>query len=94
MRVHIHLAAHSPLSCCCPLGPGTTNRLDDFKSYIEARLGKPSHLLNGDRLRQFLEHNKRVSGFLCLISSLSQFSMVSAACLSPCQIQWLLVLPA
>ncbi len=48
-------------SLACPPGPGTTaNRMDDFKSYIEARLGKPSHLLNGDRLRQFLEHNKRV----------------------------------
>lgn len=35
--------------------------MDDFKSYIEARLGKPSHLLNGDKLRQFLEHNKKVS---------------------------------
>lgn len=44
----------------------TTQRLDDFKSYIEARLGKPSHLLNGDRLRQFLEHNKQVLRFWCI----------------------------
>lgn len=34
--------------------------MDDFKAYIEARLGKPSHLLEGDKLRQFLENNKRV----------------------------------
>mmetsp|Transcript_4241 Transcript_4241/g.7013 ORF Transcript_4241/g.7013 Transcript_4241/m.7013 type:complete len:624 (-) Transcript_4241:564-2435(-) len=44
----------------------TTNRMDDFKRYIEARLGKPSHLLNGDKLRQFLEHNKRVLRFWCI----------------------------
>lgn len=36
--------------------------MDDFKGYIEARLGKPSHLIDGDRLRQFLENNRRVSG--------------------------------
>jgi EF-hand domain-containing protein 1 len=34
--------------------------MDDFKSYIEARLGKPSHLLDADRLRQFLENNRKV----------------------------------
>mmetsp|Transcript_2187 Transcript_2187/g.5552 ORF Transcript_2187/g.5552 Transcript_2187/m.5552 type:complete len:646 (+) Transcript_2187:132-2069(+) len=46
---------------------GTTNqRLDDFKGYIEARLGKPSHLLEGDKLRQFLENNKRVLRFWCV----------------------------
>uniref|UniRef100_A0A7S0S6H3 EF-hand domain-containing protein n=1 Tax=Chlamydomonas leiostraca TaxID=1034604 RepID=A0A7S0S6H3_9CHLO len=50
-----------------PKGVGTTTqRMDDFKSYIEARLGKPSHLLDGDRLRQFLENNKRVLRFWCI----------------------------
>ena len=45
---------------------GTTNqRMDDFKGYTEARLGKPSHLLEGDKLRQFLENNKRVGVIVC-----------------------------
>ncbi len=34
--------------------------MDDFKNYIEARLGKPSHLLEGDKLKQFLLYNKQV----------------------------------
>jgi hypothetical protein len=41
--------------------------MDDFKGYIEARLGKPSHLLDGDRLRQFLENNKKVLGSTLLV---------------------------
>lgn len=44
----------------CLFAGGTNQRLDDFKGYIEARLGKPSHLLEGDKLRQFLENNKKV----------------------------------
>jgi hypothetical protein len=45
------------------VSPGTTtSRLNDFKAYVEARLGKPSHLLDGDKLRQFLENNKKVRG--------------------------------
>lgn len=47
-------------------GGSTTQRMDDFKSYMEARLGKPSHLLDGDRLRKFLENNKRVLRFWCV----------------------------
>jgi len=48
-------------------GPGaTTQRMDDFKYYMEARLGKPSHLLSSDRLRQFLENNKKVLRFWCI----------------------------
>jgi len=48
-------------------GPSSlTRRVNDFKSYIEARLGKPSHLLEGDRLRQFLENNRRVLRFWCV----------------------------
>lgn len=43
-----------------PAGNSTQQRMDDFKNYIEARLGKPSHLLDGDKLRQFLQHNKQV----------------------------------
>ncbi|KAG2435098.1 hypothetical protein HXX76_007184 [Chlamydomonas incerta] len=47
--------------------PGsTTRRVNDFKAYVEARLGKPSHLLDGDRLRQFLENNKKVLRFWCV----------------------------
>ncbi|KAG2501001.1 hypothetical protein HYH03_000822 [Edaphochlamys debaryana] len=44
----------------------TTRRLNDFKAYVEARLGKPSHLLDGDKLRQFLENNKKVLRFWCV----------------------------
>mmetsp|Transcript_40195 Transcript_40195/g.89186 ORF Transcript_40195/g.89186 Transcript_40195/m.89186 type:complete len:635 (-) Transcript_40195:736-2640(-) len=43
-----------------------TQRMDDFKSYMEARLGKPSHLLEGDRLRKFLENNRKVLRFWCV----------------------------
>ncbi|EFJ52449.1 hypothetical protein VOLCADRAFT_79034 [Volvox carteri f. nagariensis] len=43
-----------------------TRRMNDFKAYVEARLGKPSHLLDGDRLRQFLENNKKVLRFWCV----------------------------
>lgn len=40
--------------------------MNDFKAYVEARLGKPSHLLDGDKLRQFLENNKKVLRFWCV----------------------------
>lgn len=43
-----------------------TGRMNDFKAYVEARLGKPSHLLDGDKLRQFLENNKKVLRFWCV----------------------------
>ncbi|GAX85745.1 hypothetical protein CEUSTIGMA_g13160.t1 [Chlamydomonas eustigma] len=47
--------------------PGsTTQRLDDFKSYMEARLGKASHMLGDDKLRQWLENNKKVLRFYCV----------------------------
>lgn len=46
------------LNCTGP----NAGQTDNFKSYFEARLGKPSHLLEGDKLRQFLENNKRVGG--------------------------------
>lgn len=50
---------------CHTVSPNSTEgRVNDFKSYIEARLGKPSHLLNGgDAYRQFLENNKKVLRF-------------------------------
>eukprot|EP00798_Chlamydomonas_sp_ICE-L_P024281 gene24281-9880_t len=51
-------------------GPGEmTQRVNDFKSYIEARLGKASHMLNaddGEKLRKFLENNKKVLRFWCV----------------------------
>lgn len=47
-------------------GNTMNQRMDDFKGYIEARLGKPSHLLEGDKLRQFLENNRKV-GAPCTI---------------------------
>ena len=42
------------------LADQTTQRVDDFKSYIEAQLGKASHLLNKDNLRKFVENNRKV----------------------------------
>jgi hypothetical protein len=33
---------------------------------VEARLGKPSHLLEGDKLKQFLHHNGKVLRFWCV----------------------------
>ena len=44
----------------------TTERLDDFKAYMEARLGKASHMIGDDRLRQWLENNKKVLRFYCV----------------------------
>lgn len=41
-------------------------RMDDFKRYMEARLGKASHLLSEDKYRQFLENNKKVLRFWCV----------------------------
>eukprot|EP00955_Chlamydomonas_euryale_P010403 111758-Chlamydomonas_euryale.AAC.6 len=43
-----------------------TDRLDDFKQFMEARLGKPSHLLSDDRYAQFLANNKKVLRFWCV----------------------------
>lgn len=45
---------------------GTTQRMDDFKNYIEARLGKATHLLEKDMLRKFIENNKKVLRFWCI----------------------------
>ena len=44
----------------------TTERLDDFKAYMEARMGKASHMIGDDRLRQWLENNKKVLRFYCV----------------------------
>ncbi|KAG1675125.1 hypothetical protein FOA52_003348 [Chlamydomonas sp. UWO 241] len=45
----------------------TASRLDDFKQFMEARLGKATHLLNGGGgYAQFLENNKKVLRFWCV----------------------------
>ena len=44
----------------------TAERLDDFKSYMEARLGKASHMIGDDRLKQWLVNNKKVLRFYCV----------------------------
>lgn len=36
---------------------------NDLATFVEARLGKPSHLLEGDRLKQFLAQSGRVLRF-------------------------------
>jgi hypothetical protein len=33
---------------------------NDLATFVEARLGKPSHLLEGDRLKQFLAQSGKV----------------------------------
>lgn len=40
-------------------------RGNDLATFAEARLGKPSHLIGGDRLGQFLAHSGRVLRFWC-----------------------------
>lgn len=35
---------------------------NDLATFVEARLGKPSHLLEGDRLKQFLAQSGKVRG--------------------------------
>lgn len=44
----------------------TAERLDDFKAYMEARLGKASHMIGDDRLKQWLVNNKKVLRFYCV----------------------------
>lgn len=36
---------------------------NDLATFVEARLGKPSHLLEGDRLKQFLTQSSKVLRF-------------------------------
>jgi hypothetical protein len=36
---------------------------NDLATFVEARLGKPSHLLEGDKLRQFIANNGKVLRF-------------------------------
>jgi hypothetical protein len=36
---------------------------NDLATFVEARLGKPSHLLEGDRLKQFLAQSGKVGGW-------------------------------
>jgi EF-hand domain-containing protein 1 len=44
----------------------TVKKGNDLATFVEARLGKPSHLLEGDRLRKFLEQSGRVLRFYAL----------------------------
>ncbi|GMH37490.1 hypothetical protein BSKO_05363 [Bryopsis sp. KO-2023] len=41
-------------------------RVDDLTRFLEAKLGKPPNVLEEDRLRQFLENNRKVLRFYCL----------------------------
>ena len=42
------------------------DRENDFKAYMEASLGKASHMIGEDKLRQWLENNKKVLRFFCV----------------------------
>jgi hypothetical protein len=41
----------------------SSKKSNDLAMFVEARLGKPSHLLEGDRLRQFIANNGKVLRF-------------------------------
>eukprot|EP00879_Flechtneria_rotunda_P003529 GHRR01003761.1.p1 GENE.GHRR01003761.1~~GHRR01003761.1.p1 ORF type:complete len:637 (+),score=222.63 GHRR01003761.1:163-2073(+) len=41
----------------------TKPKTNDLATFVEARLGKPSHLLEGDRLKQFLQQSGKVLRF-------------------------------
>lgn len=41
-------------------------RSDDFARFVEAKLGKPPHVLEPDRLKQFLDNNRKVLRFWCV----------------------------
>ena len=46
-----------------PLVARTAKKSNDLATFVEARLGKPSHLLEGDRLRQFIANSGKVLRF-------------------------------
>lgn len=48
-------------NCTC-----TGKKSNDLATFVEARLGKPSHLLEGDKLKQFLGNNGKVLRFWCV----------------------------
>ncbi|KIY98702.1 EF-hand domain-containing protein 1 [Monoraphidium neglectum] len=45
---------------------GPSKKSNDLATFVEARLGKPSHLLEGDKLRQFIANNGKVLRFWCV----------------------------
>ncbi|KAI8464444.1 MAG: hypothetical protein J3K34DRAFT_526184 [Monoraphidium minutum] len=46
-------------------GAAPTTKSTDLATFVEARLGKPSHLLEGDKLRQFIANSGKVLRFWC-----------------------------
>jgi hypothetical protein len=44
-----HVLSAQGFSCVC-----SAKKTNDLATFVEARLGKPSHLLEGDKLKQFL----------------------------------------
>lgn len=51
------------LLVCGPTTPAGSKKSNDLATFVEARLGKPSHLLEGDKLKQFLANNGKVLRF-------------------------------
>jgi hypothetical protein len=49
----------------CALPARAAKRSNELATFAEARLGKPSHLLGGDRLRQFVANSGLVLRFWC-----------------------------
>jgi hypothetical protein len=48
---------------CGATTPAGSKKSNDLATFVEARLGKPSHLLEGDKLKQFLANNGKVLRF-------------------------------
>lgn len=48
------------------LGIPPNPRIDDLTRFLEAKLGKPPNVLEEDKLKQFLDNNRKVLRFYCL----------------------------
>jgi hypothetical protein len=66
------------LQCCHRHSGGKPNpRYDDLTRFVEAKLGKPPHVLEPDKLKQFLDHNRQV-GALRQLSPLVLLRLLAA----------------
>lgn len=73
VRLPSRLSCHCPTVACggrpqarpaAPTAPTSTGKKsNDLATFVEARLGKPSHLLEGDKLRQFIANSGKVLRF-------------------------------
>lgn len=61
ISVVLQLMSHACMLARPPKPPA--KKSNDLATFVEARLGKPSHLLEGDKLRQFIANNGKVLRF-------------------------------